>query len=68
MVNSDDWIEYRKLILDRLDDMDKVEEDIVTIKIQLAVLTTKVVVITASIALGTSALVTAIINNFVKGV
>jgi hypothetical protein len=67
MVNSDDWIEYKNLIMKRLDDVTKLEEDIVTIKVQMAVLTTKVVLITASVALGTSAMITALTNYMIKG-
>lgn len=68
MVHSDDWIEYKKLILDRLNDLSKLEEEMVSIKVQLAVLSTKVVVITASVAVGMSAIVSAIMNHFIKGV
>lgn len=68
MVHSDDWIEYKNLILERLDEIEKIEKDVVILKIQLAILTTKVVIITTSVAIGTSAVVAAIANNFfIKG-
>lgn len=69
MVNSDDWVEYKKLIMSRLDDVAELERDITNLKIQLAVLTTKVLLITGGVALVVSGVVTGIINHILtKGV
>jgi hypothetical protein len=66
-MSPNDWIEYKNLIMSRLDDIDKLEEEIVTIRVQLAILTTKLVLITASVSLGTSAVATAVITHLLKG-
>jgi hypothetical protein len=64
MVNSDDWVEYKKLIMARLDDVSDLEKEVIDIKIQLAVLTAKVLLMSGGAALVVSGLVTGIINHF----
>lgn len=64
MVNSDDWNEYKHLIMSRLDDISELEKEVVDIKIKLAVLTSKVVLITTGVAIIISGLFTGIVNHF----
>jgi hypothetical protein len=69
MVNSDDWVEYKQLIMSRLDDIAELEKDIIDLKIKLAVLTTKILLLTGGVAMVISGLVTGLINHFLsKGV
>lgn len=67
MVHSDDWVEYKNLIMERLDDLKRIEDEIVALKVQLAVLSTKVVLITTGVALGTSVIFSVVLNYFIKG-